>query len=866
MRGLGTIRLADVASAPKTPLCDFVPAAGEPDVDLLDRFLAWAEAQQLELYPAQEEAVMELMTGQHVVLATPTGSGKSLVALALHFKAIAEGMRSAYTSPIKALVNEKFFDLCRQLGAANVGMMTGDASINPQAPVLCCTAEILANLALREGESTPIHAVVMDEFHYYSDADRGIAWQLPLLTMRNAQFLLMSATLGDVTQFEREIEAFTGTPVAVVRSADRPVPLSFEYREVPVHESIQDLAQSGQAPVYVVNFTQREAAEMAQDLTSVNVCTKEEKHAISAALIGFRFDTPYGKDIKRFLKHGIGLHHAGLLPKYRMLVERLSQQGMLKIICGTDTLGVGVNVPIRSVLFTKLCKFDGEKVRILAVRDFKQIAGRAGRKGYDDRGWVVAQAPAHVIENKRLEAKAASGKGNKKKFHRKKPPERGYVAWDEKTFDKLIGSDPEPLSSQFSITHGMLLTVLDRAIVPGRRDGGYKTLVTVIGRSYERPALQSRHRQHAARLFRSLVEAGIVERAPPPGSTRSHVRVSADLQVDFSLNHTLSTFLYAALEQLDREADDFALLVISLVESILEKPRVVLLRQVDYAKGELVQRLKAEGVEYEQRMEQLDRVDYPKPGSEFIYRTFDVFRATRPWVRQQNVSPKSIAREMFEDCLGFDDYINKYGLARSEGVLFRYLMQAFKTLVQNVPEDYRDEALTDAIAYLRTTLAHVDNSLLTDWERMRDGKDVQVASADAEPEAEPEPYDLAKDERALTARVRSELHSVVRALSRGDLEAVLRMVAEDPEDPWSPPRLEALWERVIEEEGKILFDRDARASKHTQMSPSGPRRWTVEHTLVGPQGPSPWRILGEVDLTEPDATAGLLVRLRGITD
>ena len=428
--------------------------------------------QGLELYPAQEEAVLELMAGRHLVLATPTGSGKSLVALALHFKAMGEGRRSVYTSPIKALVSEKFFDLCRQLGAEHVGMMTGDASINPRAPVLCCTAEILANLALREGAHTPVDAVVMDEFHYYSDADRGIAWQLPLLTLPHATFLLMSATLGDMSEFEREIARFTGREVAVVRSRERPVPLHFEYRETPLHETTHDLTMTGRAPVYVVNFTQREAAEQAQGITSINLCTKDEKRAIAAAVGDFRFDTHYGKDIKRFLLHGIGLHHAGLLPKYRTLVEKLSQQGLLKIISGTDTLGVGVNVPIRSVLFTKLCKFDGEKVRILAVRDFKQIAGRAGRKGFDERGWVVAQAPEHVIENKRLEAKAAEGKGNKKKFVRRKPPERGYVPWDQATLERLIESEPEPLESRFGVTHGMLLTVLDREFNIDQPHGG----------------------------------------------------------------------------------------------------------------------------------------------------------------------------------------------------------------------------------------------------------------------------------------------------------------------------------------------------------------------------------------------------------
>ncbi len=855
------------ASSSRALLSEFIPAQDHDGDALLEAFLEWVAARGLELYPAQEEAVLELFGGQHLILATPTGSGKSLVALALHFKGLCEGQRSVYTSPIKALVSEKFFDLCEQLGAQNVGMMTGDASINPKAPVLCCTAEILANLALRQGAYTPVDLVVMDEFHYYSDAERGIAWQLPLLTLPQATFLLMSATLGDVTDFEQGIESFTGRSVAVVRSNERPVPLSFEYRETPLHETIHDLAMTGKAPIYLVNFTQRAAAEQAQSLTSVNLCTKQEKRAIVAAIGDFRFDTHYGKDIKRYLQHGIGLHHAGLLPKYRTLVERLSQRGLLKIISGTDTLGVGVNVPIRSVVFTKLCKFDGEKVRILAVRDFKQIAGRAGRKGFDDRGWVVAQAPEHVIENKRLEAKAAAGKGNKKKFVRKKPPERGYVPWDESTFRKLIESDPEALESRFDITHGMLLTVLDREFNVDAPDGGYRRLIQLIERSYERSGTKRRHRRQAALLFRHLRQAGIIEFEPPQGWPRRCVRVSPELQRDFSLHHTLSLYLYDALGQMNPELPEFAMDVLSLVESILENPRAVLMRQLDHAKAELVQRLKSEGVEYEQRMEQLERVDYPRPCADFIYRTFDTFRVSHPWVRGENVSPKSIARDLLERYATFNEYIKEFGLGRSEGVLLRYLSQAYKTLVQNVPADYRDEPMEEIIAQLRATLARVDSSLVRDWERMVAGGAGAAGLAEVEspdPEAEPAVYDLAADPKRFGARVRAELYAVVRMLALGHLEEAVGALADDPEDRWSVERLGQALEPVLAEEGELSFGPAARNATLTRLSPSGERRWSVEHTLVGPQGPSPWRLVGEIDLREPDAADGLLVRLRSI--
>lgn len=856
------------AHSPKPLLHQFVPSDRKDGDAILEGFLAWVAASGIELYPAQEEAVLELMGGSHVILATPTGSGKSLVALALHFKALCEGRHSVYTSPIKALVSEKFFDLCAQLGAQNVGMMTGDASINRRAPVLCCTAEILANLALREGAYTPADAVVMDEFHYYSDADRGMAWQLPLLTLPHATFLLMSATLGNVSGFCTGIEAFTGREVSVVRSNQRPVPLDFEYRETPVHETIHDLAMSGRAPVYLVNFTQREAAEQAQNLTSVNLCTKEEKRAIAAAVGDFRFDTHFGKDIKRYLLHGIGLHHAGLLPKYRTLVERLSQQGLLKIISGTDTLGVGVNVPIRSVLFTKLCKFDGEKVRILAVRDFKQIAGRAGRKGFDDRGWVVAQAPEHVVENKRLEAKVAAGKSNKKKFVRKKPPERGYVPWDESTFRKLIESEPEALDSRFGVTHGMLLTVLDRDYNVDQPHGGYRRIIQIIGRSYERAGARKRHRRQAALLFRHLRQAGIIEFEHPTDWPRRCVRVSPELQRDFSLHHTLSLYLLDALGQLDPEQPGYALDVLSLVESILENPRAVLVRQLDHAKGELVARLKAEGMEYEQRMEELERVDYPKPCADFIYRTFDVFRVTRPWVRGENVSPKSIARDLVERYATFNEYIKEYGLGRSEGVLLRYLSQAYKTLVQNVPADHRDDDMEDIIALLRATLARVDSSLVRDWERMLAGGNLIEArlAAQLEPEAEVEPveYDVSADPRAFAARVRAELHAVVRAIALGDLEEAIGALADDPQDRWTIERLEQALAPALDEEGELHFGPPARAPALTRLLAAGERRWSVEHTLMGPQGPSPWRLQGEIDLREPNAADGPLVRLRAI--
>lgn len=842
-------------------LAERVPAQPTTDPDaLFEAFFGWVEASGLTPYPHQEEAVLEVFSGRNVILNTPTGSGKSLVALAVHFKALCERTRAWYTSPIKALVSEKFFDLCEQLGAENVGMLTGDASINPKAPVVCCTAEVLANLALRDGVHAPVDYVIMDEFHFYSDPDRGMAWQIPLLTLPQASFLLMSATLGDVAEFERGIEELTGTSVAVVKSAQRPVPLDFTYRETTIQDTILDLSMSGKTPIYVVNFTQRECAELAQGLTSINVCTKEEKQAIADALGTVRFDTHYGKDIKRFLKHGIGLHHAGLLPKYRTVVERLSQQGLLKIISGTDTLGVGVNVPIRTVLFTKLCKYDGEKVRILTVRDFKQIAGRAGRKGFDEAGSVVAQAPEHVVENKKMEAKAAVDGKKKRKLVKKKPPERGYVPFDEGTFRKLIDGEPEPLTSRFEISHGVLLSVLGREIDPSARHGGYARLVQLIDRSYEREGAKSHHRKRAALLFRHLREAGIIEVVPEAVRGRPAVRVSEDLQEDFSLHHTLSLYMLEALEHLDPNLELFALDVLTLVEAILEHPFAVLRRQLDKIKSDLVAKLKAEGAEYEQRMDALEKVDIPKPNVDFIYRTFDSFRAKHPWLRGENIRPKSVARDMFERYASFNEYVALYGLGRSEGVLLRYLTQSYKALVQSVPEAYKDESVRDIEAFLRATLARVDSSLVTEWERMMAGEPEVVVEADHEPP----PLDPARDPKAFAARLRAEMHAIVKALADEDYEEAANATAHAAEDPWTAERFEEAIAPFREEHGKVVFGHQARWTHLTQIDEVAPRVWVVRHTLVAPEGETPWMVEAEVDLRELPEEDGPLVAVKRI--
>jgi superfamily II RNA helicase len=853
--------------AVSTTLYDVIPRDERLGNDvLLGRFLDYTAARGLALYPAQESAMLELFEEKNVILNTPTGSGKSLVAAALHFKALAQGKRSIYTCPIKALVNEKFMALCREFGPDNVGLSTGDATVNRDAPILCCTAEILANIALREGPQANVQDVVMDEFHYYADRERGVAWQVPLLTLPQTRFLLMSATLGDTAFFEAELTKLNGRPTVTIASVERPVPLEFAYSELPLARTLETLVADGKAPVYVVHFTQLDAAQSAQDFTSINVCSREEKNQIAQELESFKFTSPYGPDLRKWLKQGIGLHHAGLLPKYRVLVEKLAQKGLLKVICGTDTLGVGVNVPIRTVLFTRLCKFDGQKTVILSARDFHQISGRAGRKGFDNIGWVVAQAPEHVIENLKLAEKSAR---DGKKTVKRQAPEKNFVNWDKNTFNRLIAAPPERLTSRFQVTHAMLLNVLSR------KGDGCRAMQKLIHDCHETPKQKKAHTQRAWQLFRSLVERKIVEfvkpgRADLPvglcampndaeaaqqrGPTSGQkVRVNIELQDDFSMDQELSLYLLETIPLIDPQQPDYALVLLTLVESIVEDPAIILRKQLDRVKDQKMAEMKMEGIEYDQRMEELEKLEHPKPNREFIYSTFNAFADRHPWVGQENIRPKSIAREMFETFRSFSDYIRDYELQRAEGVLLRHLNSVFKVLAQTVPDTAKNDQVREMELYLGAMIRQVDSSLLDEWEKLRDPNYQRAEIKEARPPgAEAAAQDITRDTKAFTAAIRQRIFSFLRGLVNEDFEAAIGGL-DSPNDadgqPWTVARLAQALDAYYADHERICLDPEARNLRHTYVVPSEDKKtWRVQQMLVDPEGHNDWVAEFVVDL------------------
>lgn len=841
-----------------------VPPGGTTDTDkMLDIFLGWAADSGFDLYPAQEEALLELMSGRHVVLSTPTGSGKSLVALGLHFKGLCEGRTSFYTSPIKALASEKFFALCETLGPENVGMKTGDASINPGAAVICCTAEVLANMALRQGDDVDAPYVVMDEFHYYSDRDRGWAWQVPLITLASTRFLLMSATLGDVSPISRHIEQRTGVEVAEVTSVERPVPLEFSYCETPLHETVENLVSNDQAPVYIVNFTRNDCAELAQGLTSMGLTSRKQREAIREAIAGVRFDTPYGREFKRFLGFGIGVHHAGLLPKYRLQVEQLAQQGLLKVVAGTDTLGVGVNIPIRTVLFTKLAKFDGQKVGHLKVRDFQQIAGRAGRKGFDDRGWVVSQAPEDAVAKKISDRKAAANPGKRVKKRPQRTRREGEVSWNADTLNRMIHSPPEALRSRFKLTNGMVLDLIQRdADINDPSAGNFAAIRSLIRDCHEDPESKKRLVSRAAELIRSLYRLGIIRMIRDTGGKYLWVVPDEDLQVDFSLFHNLSLFLVEAIDGLDPEGEDLALDLLSVVESVLDDPTVIIRAQVSKIKTELINRLKAEGVPYDERMNQLDEVSNPQPCREYLLAVYERFRGDHPWVGGDLVAPKSIAREMLEEWLSFGEYTRRYGLQRSEGILLRYLSQVYKTLDQNVPDQSKTDAVWDVIGWLRSVIERIDTSLIEEWEGLRHPEFHLKGVSEHEAHKMLALEELIDNQKILQSRVRAECRQFVRALAQRDWEEGASGVSAPLDaDTWTAASLEQAMAPYYQRYESLRFDHEARMADTTIFTRTDQHHWAVIQRLLDPEGDESFWIEGVIDLSSPDSLDRPLLQL-----
>lgn len=865
---------------PLTPDHKLIPIDPE---DALMRYSSWVQSQGITLWPHQEEALLDLASNEHVILGTPTGSGKSLVAVGMCYFACTQNKTIYYTAPIKALVSEKFFYLVKLFGKDLVGMITGDCVINSEAPIICCTAEILAQDALRWETDSDIKLVCMDEFHYFGDKDRGWAWQVPLLVLKDTQFLLMSATLGDTTALAQKLKSLTQRDVSTITNAPRPVPLSYSYSTLSLEASVELIMQQRGVPVYIVCFAQSEAQKSAAALASFGISNKEEREEIKKELAGFNFSTAYGKELKRLLLCGVGVHHAGMLPRYRLLVERLAQKGLLPVICGTDTLGVGINVPIHTVVLRALAKYDGRRMRILNSREFHQITGRAGRSGFDTEGVVVSLATPYEIERLRARAKAANDPKKLKRIKVPKPPE-GYVGWSEHTFQKLIESEPEALTPRLKITHAMVLA----EVMHG--GAAYARLHALIKNSFQTAEEQEKLIHACQEIFATLMDAGVIVREeatgtdaqpgndtagdqPTAGTTSDTAAVqpagdtsataaantwenasyalAKDIPSDFALDQMLAPFVIAACELIDRESPNYALDIVSLVEASLENPPQIMKALVKEAKNKALAEMKMEGIDYEERMERLENVSYEKPLKELIDAAYTRYCAEVPWAKDFQLYPKSIVRAMLESANDFKGYVQKISISRSEGTLLRYLSDAWRVLAKTIPQEFINDDLERIISWLHMLIRTTDSSLLDEWEM-----DSLTAKTPQTPRVGP--AQIVEDPHGLEIMIHNSLFKRVLLASKNDSAALGKL-----DEPFG--FYERKWRSVLDEffeaHEALYINQDARSKRYFSVDTREEKTqhlWHAHISFLDAEGDIDFGISADVDL-DATKTAGEVI-------
>ncbi|HEY0191295.1 MAG TPA: DEAD/DEAH box helicase, partial [Kofleriaceae bacterium] len=423
-----------------------MPTDGELELAFYEKFL-WGRG--LEPYPVQEQAISHIFAGRSVLVTVPTGTGKTLMAKAALFAALGRGQRAIYTTPLRALTEEKYRELCADFGDENVGFATGDYKVNREAPIQVEVAEILWNRIVAEKHVSPAETVVMDEGHYFNDPERGYVWEQSIIGLDpRTQLVILSATVGHPEKFCHWVELTRRMPMALVDSRDRKVPLVHEFREEMLIDTVRQLAFSGDVPAIVFVFGREQCFEVARLLKSCRrFTTDEEKARVEKLCDEALLASGVARELRPLLTHGIGIHHAGILPRYKQLVEQLALERLIKFVVSTETIAAGINLPARTVVFPSLRKFIKQQARVITAAEYHQMAGRAGRPQFDDRGLAITLAPEAVVSDLKKELKDAAKrpaydeskvKRSVYSRHRSDAQRKGDIIWTPELHAELV--------------------------------------------------------------------------------------------------------------------------------------------------------------------------------------------------------------------------------------------------------------------------------------------------------------------------------------------------------------------------------------------------------------------------------------------
>jgi hypothetical protein len=707
--------------------------ASDADLELAfyDKFLL---SRGLEPYPVQEQAVTAIFAGKSVLVTVPTGTGKTLMAKAALFRAVGRGERAIYTTPLRALTEEKYRELCADFGDENVGFATGDYKVNREAPIQVEVAEILWNRIVADKHVAPAEIVVMDEGHYFNDPERGYVWEQSIIGLDpRVQLVILSATVGHADRFCQWVEVTRRVPMALVESRERKVPLVHEYREEMLIDTVRDLAHGGDVPAIVFVFGREQCFEVARLLKSCRrFTTDEEKAKIDAMCDEALLPSGEAKELRPLLTHGIGVHHAGILPRYKQLVEQLALERLIKFVVSTETIAAGINLPARTVVFPSLRKFIKQQPRMITAAEYHQMAGRAGRPQFDDRGLAITLAPEQVVSDLKKELKDAAkrpaydeAKVKKTVYGRARADaqRKNDLIWTPETHAELVRGEPAELRSKTKISAEQVLAIglpdltaakipqseaelrmaeAERSLPPSMR----LDIVTVI----ENLLLTERERKELLKVL-----AQLVDNMKALGVLDEHGKQVSGEMIR-QLQGMDGLFIYYVLfnHQLDYEE------LRQLVEYLIDHD--IIQRQLD-RKGEDEKREWMRNKLRELRLENPHvtwddveaqyEAEHPRQFTkiELIHGEFAA-KVPHPELHGGKKAKNTWA-QLEDGGLGFLEFVEKHGLEHEEGNLFSYLVRVMN-FATKLGEASQLPEFSDMAERVRKLLARIDLRLVED--------------------------------------------------------------------------------------------------------------------------------------------------------